>query len=116
MQQFSGDNDNLPLSKFELMLKTNSVYFFDSNEFEEIILFYLDNGKLSLAKKALNLGLTQHPSSISLMLIKVEILILEDKLESAEKIIDQLQHIEPSNEDVYIQKATIFSKRGNFSI
>ncbi len=112
MQQFSGDNDNLPLSKFELMLKTNSVYFFDSNEFEEIILFYLDNGKLSLAKKALNLGLTQHPSSISLMLIKVEILILEDKLESAEKIIDQLQHIEPSNEDVYIQKATIFSKRG----
>ena len=49
MQHFSNNNDNLPLSKFELMLKTNSVYFFDSNEFEEIILFYVDSGKFSLA-------------------------------------------------------------------
>ena len=112
MQQFSNNNDNLPLSKFELMLKTNSVYFFDSNEFEEIILFYVDSGKLSLAKKAMQLGLSQHPSSVALKLIKVELLIVEDKLEEAEKILDKLVEIEPSNEDVYIQKATIFSKRG----
>jgi len=112
MQQFSNNNDNLPLSKFELMLKTNSVYFFDSNEFEEIILFYVDNGKFSLAKKAIQLGLSQHPTSVSLKLIKVELLILDDKLENAEKILDQLIEIEPSNEEIYIQKATIFSNKG----
>jgi len=113
MQQFSNNNDNLPLSKFELMLKTNSVYFFDSNEFEEIIVHYVDNGKFSLAKKALQLGLSQHPASVSLKLIKVELLILDDKLDNAEKILNQLQDIEPSNEDIYIQKATIYSKKGN---
>jgi tetratricopeptide (TPR) repeat protein len=112
MQEFSNNNDNLPLSKFEMMLKTNSVYFFDSNEFEEIILFYIDNGKFSLAKKALQLGLSQHPASIILKLIQVELLILDEKLELAEKLLDQLQEIEPSNEEVYIQKATIFSKKG----
>jgi tetratricopeptide (TPR) repeat protein len=112
MQHFSNNNDNQPLSKFELMLKTNSVYFFDSNEFEEIILFYVDSGKFSLAKKALHLGLSQHPSSVVLRLIHVELLILDEKLEKAEKILDQLKEIEPSNEDVYIQKATIFSKKG----
>ncbi|MEN8123702.1 MAG: tetratricopeptide repeat protein [Bacteroidota bacterium] len=112
MHQFSDDNENIPLSKFELMLKTNSVYFFDSNEFEEIILYYIDNGKLSLANKALQLGLTQHPMSVGLRLIKVELLILEEKLESAELILDQLQEFEPSNDEVYIQKATIFSKKG----
>ena len=112
MQHFSNNNDNQPLSKFELMLKTNSVYFFDSNEFEEIILFYVDSGKFSLAKKALHLGLSQHPSSVVLKLIHVELLILDEKLEKAEKILDQLKDIEPSNEDVYIQKATIFSKKG----
>ena len=37
MQHFSNNNDNQPLSKFELMLKTNSVYFFDSNEFEVLV-------------------------------------------------------------------------------
>ncbi len=113
MQNFSNNDGNLPLSKFELMLKTNSVYFFDSNEFEEIILFYIDNGKLSLAKKALNLGLKQHPTSVLLKLVHVEMLILDEKLEKAEKLLDQLQEIEPSNEEIFIQKATIYSKRGN---
>jgi len=46
--------NNIPLSKFESMLKTNSVFFFDSVEFEEIIHYYIDSGKNSLAKKQLN--------------------------------------------------------------
>ena len=112
MLDFSNSEDNRALSKFELMLKTNSVYFFDSSEFEEIILFYIDNGKFSLANKALNLGLSQHPASVSLKLIQVEILILDEKLEKAQKILEQLEEIEPSNEDIYIQRATIHSKKG----
>ena len=66
-----------------------------------------------LAKKALHLGLSQHPSSVILKLIHVELLILDEKFEKAEKILDELQEIEPSNEDIYIQKATIFSNRGD---
>ena len=57
MHLFSANDDHLPLSKFESMLKTNSVYFFDSSEFEEIVLHYMNVGKMSLAKKALDLGL-----------------------------------------------------------
>ena len=55
MHLFSANDDHLPLSKFESMLKTNSVYFFDSSEFEEIVLHYMNVGKMSLAKKALEL-------------------------------------------------------------
>ena len=116
MQHFSNNNDNQPLSKFELMLKTNSVYFFDSNEFEQIILYYVDTGKFSLAKKALHLGLSQHPSSVVLKLIHVELLILDEKLDKAEQILDHLKEIEPSNEDIYIQKAAIFSKKGKHQL
>jgi hypothetical protein len=39
------------------MLKTNSVLFFDSEEFEQINHYYLENGKISLAKKATKLRL-----------------------------------------------------------
>jgi len=113
MNLFSDENDDLPLAKFELMLKTNSVYFFDSNEFEEIILYYIDNGKISLAKKALQLGLTQHPESVAIRLVQVELLILDEKLETAEKILFQLEEIEPSNEEIHIQNASIHSKRGH---
>ena len=102
---------NLSLSKFESMLKTNKVLFFDSEEFEEIILHYIDTGKTSLAKKALKLALEQHPKSTGLKLVQVEMLVYEDKLDLAEKMLNELYAIEPNNEEIYIQKANICSKR-----
>lgn len=100
----------MALSKFESMLKTNSIYFFDLDEFEEIIIYYLDNGKHSLAKKAVQLGLEQHPSSIDLKLLEVEILIFDNNLEKASRLVKKIELLDPNNEEVYIQKATIYSK------
>ncbi|WP_396183049.1 tetratricopeptide repeat protein [Flavobacterium sp.] len=105
------DDYNISLSKFESMLKTNKVLFFDSEEFEEIILHYLDMGKASLAKKALKLALEQHPKSTGLKLVQIEMLIYDDKLEIAEKMLNELYAIEPHNEEIFIQKANIYSKR-----
>ncbi|RXR19442.1 tetratricopeptide repeat protein [Flavobacterium amnicola] len=104
---------NLSLSKFESMLKTNKVLFFDSEEFEDIILHYMDIGKPSLAKKALKLALEQHPKSTGLKLVHIEMLVFEDKLDIAEKMLNELYAIEPTNEEIYIQKANIYSKRDN---
>ena len=100
----------MSLSKFESMLKTNSVYFFDSIEFEEIIQHYLDSGKHSLANKAVKLGLEQHPTSIVLKLLKVELLIFEDKLQNANALINEIEAVAPNNEELLIQKAIILSK------
>lgn len=112
MQLSNEEEDyNLSLSKFESMLKTNKVLFFDSEEFEEIILHYLDMGKASLAKKALKLALEQHPKSTGLKLVQVEMLVYDDKLDAAEKLLNELFAIEPHNEEIYIQKASIYSKR-----
>jgi tetratricopeptide (TPR) repeat protein len=112
MQLSNEEEDyNLSLSKFESMLKTNKVLFFDSEEFEEIILHYLDMGKAALAKKALKLGLDQHPKSVGLKLVQVEMLVFDDKLDIAEKLLNELYAIEPNNEEIYIQKANIYSKR-----
>jgi tetratricopeptide (TPR) repeat protein len=107
------DDYQLSLSKFESMLKTNKVLFFDSEEFEEIILHYLDIGKPNLAKKALKLALDQHPKSTGLKLVHIEMLVYEDKLDLAEKMLNELYSIEPNNEEIYIQKANIYSKRDN---
>ena len=105
------DNHFLSLSKFESMLKTNKVLFFDSEEFEDIILHYLDIGKATLAKKALKLALEQHPNSTGLKLVQVEMYIYDEKLDIAEKLLIELEAIEPQNEEIYIQRATIYSKR-----
>ena len=111
MQLFPNNDDELPLSKFESMLKTNNVYFFFFVEFEEIILHYMNVGKLSLAKKALELGLKQHPGSIELKLVDVELLLYEDKLDKAEVLLKELERIEPLNDQVFLHKASLLSKR-----
>ncbi len=101
----------MSILKFESMLKTNDVYFFDAVEFETIIEHYLNIAKHSLAKKAVQLGLEQHPTSIQLKLMKVEILIFENELEEATKMLRAIEAVEPYNDEVFIQKALILSKK-----
>jgi tetratricopeptide (TPR) repeat protein len=105
------DDNNLSLSKFESMLKTNHVLFFDSNEFETIIHHYLEIGKISLAKKAIKLGLSQHPTSTNLKLFQIEVYIFDNKLKLADQMLNMLYELEPHNEEIYIQKANILSKK-----
>lgn len=102
-----------PITKFESMLKTDDVYFFDAEDFEDIIHHYLNNGKIALAKKAIKIGLQQHPESIEIKLLHIEVLVFENKLEDAEKMLDELQTLDLHNEEIYIQRANIFSKKDN---
>ena len=111
MQLSHDDDHNFSITKFEKMLKTNNVFFFDSVEFENIIQHYLEVGKVALAKKAIKIGLEQHPSSIILTLFKIELYIFEDKLDLAESFLNKLYQTDPYNEEIHIQKATIYSKR-----
>ncbi|MGC1203868.1 MAG: tetratricopeptide repeat protein [Flavobacteriaceae bacterium] len=109
--EFSHNDNNLPLTKFESMLKTNHVLFFDSEEFENIIHHYLNQGKIALAKKAIKLGLAQHPTSINLRLFKVEVFVFENNLLEADALLNELYNLDPMNEELFIQKANIFSKK-----
>lgn len=97
------------------MLGTKLIYFFDVKEFQNIIEFYLSLGEIQLSKKALSMGLKQHPENIDLLLLKIEHLILDKKLKSAKKILKNLNQISPFNEEIFIQKASIESKLGNHS-
>lgn len=111
MQFGPNESEQIMLTRFESMLKTNEVLFFDSEEFETIINHYLDNGSMSMAKKAIHIGLEQHPSSTSLKLYLVEVYVIDNELDKAEVLIDEIYELEKFNEEVYIQKANIHSRR-----
>jgi len=108
---FSPEDNNVSLTRFESMLKTNDVFFFDSEEFEGIANHYIEMGKIALARKAVKLGLAQHPTSSNLRLFKAELFIFENKFDQAEAILSELHELEPHNEEVFIQKANIYSKQ-----
>lgn len=97
--------------KFESMLQTDDVYFFDSEDFEEIIHHYLNIGKTLLAKRALAMGKEQHPHAIELKLLEVEILVSEDRFEKAQILIEDIEAYDPLNEELFVQKANILSKK-----
>mgnify|MGYP005854720499 FL=1 len=107
----SNEDFDFPIEKFEHMLKTNNVLFFDTDEFVEIVEHYIDMGKLALAKKALKLGLNQHPNYTDLKLLKAEIYIFEDKHAQAENLLSYLQQVDPENDQIYILQANIYSKQ-----
>ncbi|MBU2945562.1 tetratricopeptide repeat protein [Zobellia uliginosa] len=109
----SNERPNRPIAKFESMLKTDDVYFFDAEDFEDIIHHYLNNGKIALAKKAIKIGLQQHPDSTELKLLNIEVLVFENQLDVAEQYLDELQILDATNEEIYIQRANIYSKKDN---
>jgi len=44
------NEESYAVAKFESMLKENNILFFDVDEFEEIIEYYLQYGRISKAK------------------------------------------------------------------
>ena len=98
------------------MLKTNLTYYFDPQEFEDIVVHYLGFGENQTAKKALNMGLEQHPSSIVLMLLQSEIFILDKKYDLAINLLDYIEKSNPYDEEITLQRASIASKKGDHKL
>ena len=56
------------------------------------------------------MALKQYPNNSSILLLKVEALIIDNKIKEAQKLIDQLYALEENNSEVIIQKARIFQR------
>tara|TARA_B100000963_G_scaffold141641_1_gene123323 strand:+ start:9238 stop:10605 length:1368 start_codon:yes stop_codon:yes gene_type:complete len=109
----SFEEKNSSLTKFEEMLKTNQVLFFDAVEFENIIHYYIDFAKLDLAKKALKMGIEQHPKNVELMLLQSEIMLFDGSYIDAENLLLEIEQLSPKNEEIFLQRANISSKQKN---
>ena len=105
-----GDFSKFSVSRFESMLKTNEIQFFDASEFEEIGQYYIDAANLSMAKKAIEVGLNQHPDATELTLLLIEYHTLTNSYEEARILVDNLISIEPFNPYAFLHLAVIQSK------
>lgn len=110
MQNAFSNNPKSSIVRFEQMLKTDKVYFFDAEDFENIIQYYIDSGNINLAKRALHLALKQHTSHTDLLLLKSEILISDKDYTEAWKLLEVIEKTDLYNQEIFIQKATIYSK------
>jgi len=97
------------INRFELMVKDDMQYFFDVDEFEIIIDYYLDTQNLQMGEKAISEGLKQHPSCSDFDIRKARLLAFEKKYYEALELLNQIELLEPANDEVYAAKGEIYS-------
>ena len=96
------------ISRYESLLSEHKVGFFDSYQYEDIILYYFENAKYAKAKQAIETALSQFPFVAALRLLQAEMLIYEDNLQQAGDILDEVIHEEPYNAEIYVQRAHLY--------
>jgi tetratricopeptide (TPR) repeat protein len=102
--------DNEAVKRFEKMIAEGISYFFDLEEYLDIIDYYITYGNFNFAHKAIKMGLDQYPENIELLMYQTELLALEGELVEAKKILQFIKNISPDNPDLPLLEADIYSR------
>ncbi|MCY4161340.1 MAG: tetratricopeptide repeat protein [Flavobacteriaceae bacterium] len=97
------------VERFDQMLKTREVYYFDVSEFEKIAIHYIKEGDRMTALTVIKYGLNQHPNNEDLLILKVDVLMEQQKFDQAERLVKHLIHLSPKDEQYQLQLALIYS-------
>jgi len=96
------------VSRYEDMLKRKKNLYFDVEDLERIIDFYMEQDNSDSAYYATEFACDQHPSSSQIKIKKAQLLIEQEKISEAREILIQIERIEPTNFVVYILKGNIY--------
>jgi len=107
---YNDDEQIALLNRFEKMLKENQHFFFDVEEFEAIIDYYLENLATEKAKKVIDFSLAQHPTSSSLKIKQAQFFVASHKPNKALEILNTIEAFEPFNGDIFLTKAHVHSQ------
>lgn len=95
------------------MVENKDQVYFDTEELDEIIVYYLELGDISFAEKAVNFALKLHPNSIEIKTKQLEVLLELENYVQARPIIDDLRATCMENTDYLVCCAKYFSNLGN---
>lgn len=98
------------VDKFEAKLENNQSFFFDVEEYEMLIDYYVENDNLTQTNMLLRHAISQHPDSVSILLKKAQVYVYSDKPDQALELLTQLEKIEPDNSDLFFTKGAIYSQ------
>lgn len=105
--------ENELVEKFEKMVENNEEFYFETEEFEEIIIYYLEIGDISYAEMATNYALKIHPNSIELKTKKFEVLLELENYTQAKELMEELKEPSMESTDFLVCCAKYYSNLGN---
>lgn len=95
------------------MIENNDELYFDTEELEDIIIYYLELGDISYAEMAVNYGLKLHPNSLEIKTKKLEVLLELENYPEAKAIIHELKAAAMEDTDFLVCCAKYYSNLGN---
>lgn len=95
------------------MMENNDEFYFDTEELEDIIVYYLELGDFNYADNAVNYGLKLHPNSLDIKIKKLEVLLEWEEYNTAKELIDELKPSSMENTDFLVCYAKYYSNLGN---
>src|SRR6056297_1321392 len=108
------NNFQYMLQRFEDMLSSNKSYFFDVEDFEEIIDYYLDIRDFKNAKAACLKAESQHPASYEIKIKKVHLYLESGKPALALDELNSFSELETDDYEYHLLKGTALAQLGNF--
>jgi tetratricopeptide (TPR) repeat protein len=98
------------VKKYEEATAANQAFYFDREEYQELIEYYLGQTNIEKAESALSHALLQHPYSIDIKVTQAKIWLTKGKLTAALKLLDDLEMVEASNPELLITKGNVLSR------
>lgn len=103
------------VSQFEDLSEKKVSVYFDVDDFEEILEYYLYKGLYKEAFEVTKYACEVHPSSIPLMLKKAQLLATFNKEDDALLLLSRLESLDPTNNDIFLTKGAIYSQMQDYS-
>ena len=111
-QVFENEEFQVLLRKYEDMRSGTQSIFFDVEEFEQIIDYYLDDFQYDEAREAADLGKRQHPASVEIKYKFIHIYIEQGQPKKALALLDEIPVWEENNPERYFLKGTALCLTG----
>lgn len=104
--------DNIPwqVQKLEEMTSQRQSVYFDVEDFEEIIDYYVTQSNYRQSLHITEYACRLHPSSINLMLKQAQLLASVNKEKHALRLLSEVEVLEPSNFEIFLTRGAIYSQ------
>lgn len=107
------DNFHEIVKRYEAMVKTNRVAYFDVHEYEKMVDHYILQDRSEDAISVLRIARKQHPNSSELTIKKAEIELFSGRYSDALDDLTSVEAVEKNNPDFYLVKGKTLIACGN---
>jgi tetratricopeptide (TPR) repeat protein len=103
------------IGKYKSMLKSKHRYYFDVEEFEDIIEYFISKEKPLEAENAIKYALNLHPGAFNLLMKQAQIYVETERPDEAMKLLMKLKAIQPEAPEVYFWIGIVEMSKNNIN-